>query len=290
MTVGLLISGNLGNIVLHDILSKKDISLLFVFTDSKSSTIIETCKTKQIKHFVGNPRNGKANVFLTEVESPSLILSINYLFIVEEDIINKATKFAINIHGSLLPKYRGRTPHVWAIINNETLTGITAHLISKGCDEGDIVAQIEVPILPSYTGQDLLNVFNLKYPLLVKEILDKVKANTLTTTKQEESKATYFEKRTAEDGKINFDWQKERIYNWVRAQAKPYPGAFGFIDSNKIIIHKIEFSDFGFRQEMPNGLVLKIENNIPFIKIQNGVIKLIETASDYLIKEGDILK
>lgn len=290
MTVGLLISGNLGNIVLHDILSKKDISLLFVFTDSKSGTIIETCKTKQIKHFVGNPRNGKATSFLNDVESPTLILSINYLFIVEEDIINKASKFAINIHGSLLPKYRGRTPHVWAIINNETLTGVTAHLISRGCDEGDIVAQIEVPILPNYTGQDLLNVFNLKYPLLVKEILDKVKANTLTTSKQEESKATYFEKRTAEDGKINFDWQKERIYNWVRAQAKPYPGAFGFIDSNKIIIHKIEFSDFGFRQEMSNGLVLKIENNIPFIKIQNGVIKLIETESDYLIKEGDVLK
>lgn len=288
MTVGLLISGNLGNIVLHDILNNKDISLLFVFTDSKSSTIIETCKTKHIKHFVGNPRNGKASIFLNEVDSPEIIFSINYLFIVEEDIINKATKYAINIHGSLLPKYRGRTPHVWAIINNEKISGITAHLMTKGCDEGDIISQIQIPILPSYTGQDLLNEFNLKYPLLVKEVLNKVKSNDFITIKQDNSKSTFFEKRIAEDGKINFDWQKERIYNWVRAQAKPYPGAFGFIGPNKVIIHKVEYSDFGFKQEMCNGLVLKIENNTPFVKNQNGVIKLIEIESDYLIKEGDI--
>ncbi len=289
MTIGLLVSGNLGNIILNDLIKNKEINLLFVFTDYGSTTIIESCQQNHIPVFKGNPRNNKATSFLSEFKSPDLILSVNYLFIVERDVIKKASKYAINIHGSLLPKYRGRTPHVWAIINNEKVTGITAHIIEEGCDEGDVVIQKEVPILDSYTGQNLLNVFNNIYPVLVNEIIEKIKTNSIVLSPQDNSKATFFEKRTAEDGKINFDWQKERIYNWVRAQASPYPGAFGFIGSHKIVIHGVELSDMGFSQSMQNGLVVKVENKTIYFKTQNGVIKIISIESDYLIKPNDVL-
>lgn len=289
MTIGLLASGNLGNVILNDLIKNQEITLLFVYTDSKSSVIINTCHQNNIPIFIGNPRNSKSIDFLNKFNSPTIVLSVNYLFIVEKDLISKASKYAINIHGSLLPKYRGRTPHVWAIINNEKVTGVTAHIMEEGCDEGDIVIQKEVPILESYTGQDLLNVFNKTYPVIVSEIIQKVKTNTITLLKQDNTKATFFEKRTSEDGKINFDWQKERIYNWVRAQASPYPGAFCFIGTEKIIIHQVGFSDFGFTQNMKNGLVIKLENETAFVKTQNGVIILLRIESNCKIQEGDIL-
>lgn len=141
MTLGLLISGNLGILILNDILINPELNVLFVFTDSKSTFIIKNCKERNIPVFIGNPRNGKAESFLTKQSNPLLIISVNYLFIVNEDVIQKATKYAVNIHGSLLPKYRGRTPHIWAIINNENVTGVSLHLLTKDCDEGDIIIQ-----------------------------------------------------------------------------------------------------------------------------------------------------
>ena len=143
--------------------------------------------------------------------------------------------------------------------------------------------------METYTGQDLLNVFNDLYPKIISEIILKIKTNTITLLQQNNDKATFFEKRTAEDGKINFEWQKERIYNWVRAQAKPYPGAFCFIGSEKIVIHKVEFSDLGFKQKTQNGLVVKTDKEIVYVKTQNGVIKILDLESNYKIKTGDFL-
>lgn len=289
MTIGLLVSGNLGAVILNQLLLNQEITLLFAFTDFKSFSIIESCRKNNIPLFLGNPRGGKSVDFLNNYNAPDVLLSVNYLFIVEKDIISKAVKYAINIHGSLLPKFRGRTPHVWAIINNEKMSGVTAHLIEEGCDEGDIILQKEVPILDSYTGQDLLNRFNDLYPKMVFEIIDKVKTNKIELIKQNNEHATFFEKRTAEDGKINFEWQKERIYNWVRAQAKPYPGAFCFLNNQKLIIHKVVFSELGFKQEMINGLILKIKNGNLFVKTQNGVLEVVDFESNTNIKTGDIL-
>jgi methionyl-tRNA formyltransferase len=289
MTIGLLASGNLGSVILKDLIANQEVSLVFVYTDSKSTSIIETCQQQHIPLFVGNPRSGKSSDFIRDVETPQLLLSVNYLFIIQRDVISKTSGYAINIHGSLLPKFRGRTPHVWAIINNEKVTGVTAHIIEEGCDEGDIVLQKEVPILESYTGQDLLNVFNSLYPKIVEEIIQKVKANTIQLVKQNNMNATFFEKRTADDGKINFGWQKERIYNWVRAQARPYPGAFCFVNDQKLIIHKVSFSDFGFRQDMPNGLVVELESDAVFVKTQNGVLKVMDMETNTKLKIGDIL-
>ena len=70
-----------------------------------------------------------------------IFVSINYLFIINNDIIKHADLMSINVHGSLLPKYRGRTPHVWAIINGERRAGITIHKIEEGCDTGPIIKQ-----------------------------------------------------------------------------------------------------------------------------------------------------
>ncbi len=273
MQLGVLVSGNLGLIVLKQIIETYSVS--FVLTDKQSTSIIDYCTNKNINYFAGNPR--KENI-LEKLSFPDcdLIVSVNYLFIIEKILINYPKLMAINFHGSILPKYRGRTPHVWAIINNETKTGITSHKIDAGCDTGEIITQKEIAISNTDTGYSILQKFEAAYPNLVIETIDKIQQNQFSLTQQNNLLATYFGKRSPKDGLINWNWQKERIYNWVRAQAKPYPGAFSFINNKKIIIHKIEFVEIGYHYEQENGNILFVENNNPVIKTPNGCVKLID--------------
>ena len=289
-TLGLLISGGLGKTILDTLLNKEGVKLLFVLTDSHSTPIYDACEKAGIPVFKGNPRNARLTEFLDTLNRPEIILSVNYLFIVGIDLINKAKKAAINIHGSLLPKYRGRTPHVWAIINNEKYSGLTAHLMDEGCDTGEIVEQVKIPILENYTGQHLLDIFHKEVPELVNRILLKLSEGELKSYPQDNLKASFFGKRTPEDGRINWDWQKERIYNWVRAQSKPYPGAFTFYSGNKVIVHKLEFSDIGFDNEMPNGTIIDNSKKECFVKTQNGVVKLFDLEPITIeFKKGEVL-
>lgn len=286
MNLGVLVSGNLGYIVLQYLNEYHKIE--FVLTDSGSKAIIEFCDQNKLECFAGNPRNGKGFSFCSQ-KKIDVLLSVNYLFLIEKDLIQLPKILAFNIHGSLLPKYRGRTPHVWAIINNETKTGITAHVIDEGCDTGDIIAQIEIEISAVDTGATVLNKFNENYIRLINTVLERISSNNLVLTKQNNELATFFGKRTPEDGKINWNWQKERINNWVRAQADPYPGAFSFFEGNKIIIDQINYSEVGFNDQMENGLLLSIHPIL--VKTANGVVELTKTrAFNFELKKGKILE
>ncbi|MFV0329874.1 MAG: methionyl-tRNA formyltransferase, partial [Dysgonomonas sp.] len=223
----ILCSGGLGFNILENLIPSFNIEM--VFTDSRSTSIITLCNKNKIDVFVGNPRNNAASNFINN-RKVDILISINYLFIIESDVISIAKDIAFNIHGSLLPKYRGRTPHVWSIINNEKETGITAHLIDEGCDTGDVIQQIKIPILHTDTGNDILLKYNKEYLPIINQVLNNLIRGKVKTIKQDHSQATYFGKRTPDDGLINWDWQKERIYNWVRAQSFPYPGAFTYYE------------------------------------------------------------
>jgi methionyl-tRNA formyltransferase len=223
--------------------------------------------------FIGNPREGRLLEFLKD-KNCDLLLSINYLFLIGSDVISFPKFYAINFHGSLLPKYRGRTPHIWAIINGEKTCGITAHLIEEGCDTGPIVLQHEVEISPEDTGQMILEKYKQIYPNIVKQVIGKVRDNKLVFFEQDNSKATFFGKRTPNDGKINWSWQKSRINNWIRAQAGPYPGAFTFYKGEKIIVDKIDVTTIEFEPLLKNGTIIKVVDNIPYVKTPNGIVKL----------------
>lgn len=286
MKIGILASGDLGLHTLKSIANRD--SIQFIATDSNSLPIIEWATELKIQVYKGNPRNGKLKKFIG-TNLFDLILSINYLFIIEKDIIDSA-KYPINLHGSLLPKYRGRTPHVWAIINGEDQTGVSAHIINLGCDTGDIVLQRKIPITFNKTGADILQEYKNIYPEIISEIIKLAQTQKLSAYKQDHSKATFFGKRTPEDGEINWNWSKERIRNWVRAQSYPYPGAFINFKSERIIIDWCEFSDLGFSYDDRNGTVL-MGGSRPIIKSANGAIELskIRNYSETL-KRGDIIE
>lgn len=271
MRIALLASGALGFKLATYIYEHYTIQS--IFCDAQSYSIIDFAKADSIPLFVGNPRNENAKQFIAN-NQVDLLLSVNYLFLIEKDLIQWPLVAAINFHGSLLPKYRGRTPHVWAIINNEEFTGVTAHLIDEKCDSGDILFQKAIPIAYDDTGASILEKFTNIYPKLVDEVISKLTSGEVLYQKQDHPKATYYGKRVPADGLINWDWHKERIRNWVRALAYPYPGAFTFYDNKKIFIDEIQYDDGGYDNDMINGTILSI--NPVVVKTPNGAIRVIK--------------
>lgn len=287
LSLGLLVSGNLGLVIAKKLIEENE-HIRFIATDKDSNGIIGLANAMNIPLYIGNPRKPAVQYFINDKEI-DVLLSVNYLYLINDHLISLPKKYAINLHGSLLPKYRGRTPHVWAIINNEKCTGVTAHLITAECDAGDIVEQVNIPILEHETGNDILIKFRREYTNLVERLLKKIRDRDLVVKTQNHSLATYYGKRRPEDGLINWAWQKERIRNWVRAQADPYPGAFSFMNEAKITIDKICYSEFGYNFDEPDGKVLAVTPQL-IVKVPNGAI-LIESyrEKDLKIKVGDIL-
>jgi methionyl-tRNA formyltransferase len=288
MKVTLLISGKLGLECLNSI--PAEYKLVSVFTDKGSEAIIKRVQEMGVPLFTGNPRDGRATSFINSQEKPDILFSVNYLFLIEKDLIQWPLTAALNIHGSLLPRYRGRTPHVWAIINNESETGATVHLVDEQCDTGAIILQKKFSILPEMTGAEVLNKFIGLYPEMIREALQMAASGKMNPTPQKHELATYFGKRTPDDGAINWNWQKERIKNWVRAQAHPYPGAFTWYKGNKLIIHRISYSDLGFDDNDINGMLLDSNRQHPVIKTPNGAVKLeeFEIMENTLFEKGAI--
>ena len=145
--------------------------------------------------------------------------------------------------------------------------------------------QIRIPIGVFDTGNDLLQKYKKFYFKLVLDVVSSCENKKLRHKKQNEMQATYFGKRTPSNGKIDWNWQKERIYNWVRAQSNPYPGAFTFFENKKIIIDQVKFSNIGFSAETENGIVLENDPNI-IVKTPNGALQLTKLRTPIRLKVG----
>ena len=168
--------------------------------------------------------------------NPEYIFSFYYRNLLSEPLLATARKGAFNLHGSLLPKYRGRAPANWVLVNGETETGVTLHRMVKRADAGAILAQQKVTIERTDTGLSLHAKLRDTATALLRDALPQLAQGKLSETAQDESKATYFGRRTAADGKL--DWKKpaEQLFNLVRAVTQPYPGAFCAVGEHKLIV------------------------------------------------------
>lgn len=157
---------------------------------------------------------------------PDLILSVYYRHMISPRILGLARLGAFNMHGSLLPKYRGRAPINWAVLHGEPRIGMTLHRMVKQPDAGAIVDQEGVAIGPRDTaGQAFRQVLPCARHVLTRQI-DALLAGTAKETPQDEAQATYFGGRTPEDGRISWSQSSAQIFNLIRAVTDPYPGAF----------------------------------------------------------------
>jgi methionyl-tRNA formyltransferase len=156
---------------------------------------------------------------------PDFFFSFYYREMLKRELLDIPKKGALNMHGSLLPKYRGRVPVNWAIIHGETETGSTLHYMTEKPDNGDIVAQQAVPILPNDNALQVFQKVTVAAEMALNTCLPDLLAGRAKAVKQDLSKGAYFGGRKAEDGVIDWSQSAQAIHNLVRAVAPPYPGA-----------------------------------------------------------------
>lgn len=168
--------------------------------------------------------------------APDLIFSFYYRNMIHEEILKIPRLGAFNMHGSLLPNYRGRVPINWAVLHGEKTTGVTLHHMVKRPDAGDIVDQEAVPIGPDDTAQEVFNKCVTAARLVLLRQIEALTTGTAPRRAQDESQATYFGGRKPEDGQIDWTQSTENIYNLIRAVTQPYPGAFTRVDGKKLFI------------------------------------------------------
>ena len=168
--------------------------------------------------------------------SPQFIFSFHYRHMLCEEILNCAPQGAFNLHASLLPRYRGRAPLNWVLVNGEQETGVTLHRMVKRADAGAIVAQKSVVIEPLDDALTLHRKLCLSCTELLTESLPGILSGNVTQHEQDESQASYVGRRTPEDGRIDWHQPAERIHNLVRAVTDPWPGAFGYVGTGKFIV------------------------------------------------------
>ena len=157
---------------------------------------------------------------------PDFLFSFYYRQLLKPPLVAIAERGALNMHGSLLPKYRGRVPVNWAVINGETETGATLHYMTEKPDAGDIVDQLAVPILPDDTALEVFRKVTVAAEITLHRSLPALLAGTARRQPQDLAQGSYCGGRKPEDGRIDWRLPAARIHNLVRGVAPPYPGAF----------------------------------------------------------------
>jgi len=170
---------------------------------------------------------------------PDFIFSFYYRNLLGKELLAIPKKGAINLHGSLLPKYRGRCPINWAVLNGEKEAGVTLHYMTEKPDAGDILAQEKFPIGPDDTALDVHQKAAKAAAVLLKKALPKLKKGTLKGIPQDNEKSTYYGGRKPADGVIDFNKSAAEIRNLVRAVTRPYPGAFAFLGEKKYLFWQV---------------------------------------------------
>ena len=197
------------------------------------------CTSKKIPFFVA--KNRKHSEELVRTLNPDIGIVIGWYWLISSDIIHSA-KF-IGLHNSLLPRYRGVSPLNWAIIHGEKKVGISLFTLTDTMDAGDIWAQRTVDVGEhDYIG-DVLSAIEKEGIEVIQSVYESILLDRIKPTPQNHAQASFCVARTPEDGLINWDQHSKNIYNFIRAQSKPYPGAFTYVDGKKVTIWKAAYSD-----------------------------------------------
>ena len=158
--------------------------------------------------------------------SPDFLFSFYYRRMLGTPLLACAGRGAFNMHGSLLPRYRGRAPVNWALIHGETETGATLHAMVDKPDAGAIVDQLAVPILPDDTAADVFGKVTVAAELVRWRSLPGLIEGSIRPQPQDLRQGRYFGGRKPEDGRIDPRWSAARVHDFVRALTRPFPGAF----------------------------------------------------------------
>ena len=183
------------------------------------------------------------------------------------EVLAQAKRGAYNLHGSLLPKYRGRVPVNWAVLHGETETGATLHEMTVKPDAGAIIAQVSVPVLPDDTAHDVFGKLTVASEQTLWHAIPALLAGTAPRLPNDLSKGSYFGGRKPEDGRI--DWQQtgQQVYNLHRAVAPPYPGAYTDQNGQRFVIKQARLVNSP-KANLPQGIC--VVDNVIFGQCGDG--------------------
>ena len=230
---------------------------------------------------VVTPDDPNAGEFIGRIAAmkPDFLFSFYYRMMLAPALLATATRGAFNMHGSLLPKYRGRVPVNWAILKGETETGATLHEMVEKPDAGRIVDQQAVPILPDDNAFDVFNKVTAAAGVTLDRALPALLDGSAALRPQEPASGSYYGGRKPEDGIIDWFDTAQNIHNLVRAVAPPYPGATTTVAGQALKVCRTQLAPERFRHDNPG--VLNVSSDRVIALCGDGrMLRIIESEID----------
>lgn len=250
--------GELGYRILRFLLHHPEIEVPVIFTcrhtpeaGGKEEFFSSTAEKHQIPFYKTNNINRSQWINILNDCQIDLAVAISWVNTIQADIIKTSQNGFLNLHGGLLPRYRGNATNAWAILNGEKQMGVTAHLMDPGkLDSGPIILQETVPLTETTTQQELTNAITDLGERLIIDSIELLRSGNAEPKKQNDHFALYCYPRLPRDGEIDWHASAQQILTLIRAAGHPYPGAYSFFadirDHNKIkkmIIRKATIED-----------------------------------------------
>lgn len=199
-------------------------------------SVVEVCRKEGVPFATPEKVNAPELIAQVRELKPEIMFSFYYRKMLSPELLGIPPRGALNLHGSLLPKFRGRCPVNWVLIKGEKKTGVTLHYMVEKPDAGDIVGSAEVWIAKEDTAKTLSEKMVAAGDKLLDKLLPLIKTGKAPRTPMDISQGSYFGGRKPEDGKIDWTDSAWNIYNLVRAVTRPFPGAFCEFAGEKMLI------------------------------------------------------
>lgn len=235
-------------------------------------TPVKQCAKKHGIETILEPEDLKSDDFYNRMKTIDADCYVVVAFrILPERIFSLPPKGTFNLHGSLLPKYRGAAPMQWALLNGDKETGVTTFFLRQAVDTGTIIGRKKLPVPETMTGSQLHDELSHLGADLVLETVIKIDSGTVTTEVQDDSLATRAPKLTKEDFRIDWNQPGVVIRNKIRA-FDDYPGAFCYLDGKVLKLFKVDFFSETQYPYISNGLITGLSKANISIKVSDGTI------------------
>ena len=217
---------------------------------------------------------------------PDLVFVVGWSQLVRDDFIRLAPGGVFGMHPTLLPRHRGRAPIPWAILSGLARTGVTLfEIVEATADSGAIVGQQEVEIDRDETATSLFDKIARAHVDLIREYVPKLIAGTAPRIAQDPRRASHWPKRVPADGIIDWDTRAPYLYDWVRAQTRPYPGAFTYLGDQRVVVWRAR----PVEGEGPAGTVLEARAEGAVVACGEGALLLEEVEAPEPLPVGAVL-
>ena len=243
--------------------------------------VIEKVPTKVIAEKYNIPVFQPAKIrddyaFIDDIK-PDLVITLAYGQIVPQGFLDKIPMGCLNLHGSLLPKYRGASPVQTALINNEKVTGVTLMEMVKAMDAGRMYAKKEVLIAEEDNATSLFNKIKIVASELVLEALPKYINGELVGECQNEAEVSFCSTIKPEQEKLDLSLSAISLIGWIRGLSEE-PGAYLYLNNLKLKIYKAKFVDNSVTAEV--GAIIKADKSGLYMQAKDGVISLLEVQKE----------